>query len=114
MAAIFWGRGGGEEGIEDDERSGPPKEATTDEEVEVVHSLVMCDRRRNLRDTAGEVGISFGAVQSILTNILGMSKVSARWFPRMLAEDQERSRLAISRYLLSRYEVDPDEFMDRV
>ena len=103
----------GRESTEDDERCGP-KEATTDENVEIVHSLVMCDRRRNQRDIASEVGISFGAVQSILTDILGMSKVSARWVPRMLTEDQKRSRLDISRYLLSRYEDDPEEFMDRV
>ena len=32
--------------IEDDERSGHPKEATKDENVEIVQSLVMCDRRR--------------------------------------------------------------------
>ena len=38
----------------------------------------MCDRRRNLRDIASEVGISFGAVQSILTDILGISKLSAK------------------------------------
>ena len=38
-----------------------------------------CDRRRDLRSIASEVGIRFGAVQSIVTDILGMSKVSARW-----------------------------------
>ena len=52
------------------------------------------------RDITSEVGISFGAVQSILTDILGMSKVSARWVPRMLTEDQKRSRLDISRISL--------------
>ena len=31
----------------------------------------------------------------------------------MLTEEQKRSRLDISRYLLSRYENDPEEFMDR-
>ena len=38
--------------MEDYERSGRPKpfEATTDENVELVHSLIMCDRRRSLRD----------------------------------------------------------------
>ena len=56
----------------------------------------MCDRRRNLQDIASEAGISFGAVQSILTNILGMSKVSG-----MLTKDQKRSRLDVSRYLFS-------------
>ena len=30
--------------------------------------MVMCDRRRDLRFIASEVGISFGAVQSILTD----------------------------------------------
>ena len=48
------------------------KDATTDEKVKVVHILFMCDRRRDLYSIAGEVGISFGTVQSILTDILGI------------------------------------------
>ena len=54
-----------------------PKDATADKNVKVVHTLVMCDRRQDLRSIASEVGISFRAAQSILTDILGMSKVSA-------------------------------------
>ena len=79
----------GRESIEDDARSGRPKDATTDENVETVHNLVMCDRRRDLRCIASEVGISFWAVQTILTDILGMSKVSARWVPRMLTDAKD-------------------------
>ena len=60
--------------VEDDGRSVRPKDATGDENVKVVHTLVMCDRKRDLGSIASEVGISFGAVQSILTDILGMSK----------------------------------------
>ena len=30
--------------MEDYERSEHPKEATTDENIELVHSLIMCDR----------------------------------------------------------------------
>ena len=60
------------------------------------------------------MGISFGAVQSILTDILGMSKVSARWVLRMLTDVQKRTLLHISRYLLSRYEDDPGDFIERV
>ena len=44
----------------------------------------------------------------------GMSKVSARWVPRMLTDGQKRSRVDISRYLLSRYEHDPGDFIDRI
>ena len=104
----------GKESIEDDERSGRPKDATTDENVEIVHNLVMCDRRRDLQSIASEVGISFGTVQTIQTDILGISKVSARWVPRMMTDDQKRCRLDISKYLLSRYEDDPGDFFDRV
>ena len=74
----------------------------------------MCDRRRDLRSIASEVGISFGTGQSIQTNILGMSKVLARWVPRMLTDDQKRTWLDISKYLLSRYEDDPGDFIEKV
>ena len=67
----------------------------------------MCDRRQDLRSIASEVVISFAEVQSIQTDILGMSKVSARWMPRMLTDNKKRSRVYISKYLLSRYEDDP-------
>ena len=53
----------GRESIEDDGWSGHPKDATTDENVKVLHTLVMCDRRRDLRSIASEVGIRFWAVQ---------------------------------------------------
>ena len=100
--------------VEDDGRSSRPQNATADENVKVVHTLVMCDRRRDLWIIASEVGISFGAVQSILTDILGVSKVSARWVPWMLTNDQKRTQLNISRYLLFRYEDDSGDFIKRV
>ena len=53
--------------VEAFERSWHPKEATTDETVE--HNLIMCDRRRSLRYIARHIGISFGTVQSILTDL---------------------------------------------
>ena len=81
----------GRERVEDDGPSGRPKDATADESVKVVHTLVMCDRRRDLRNIASEVGISFGTVQSIPTSILGMSKVSAGWVLRMLTDDQKKT-----------------------
>jgi hypothetical protein len=50
-------------------------------------------RRRDLRSIAREVGINFGSVQAILTDVYGMSKVSARWIPRQLTDNQKRTRL---------------------
>ena len=44
--------GGRGESLEDYERPGRPKEAATDEYVDLVHSLIMCDKRRSQRDIA--------------------------------------------------------------
>ena len=48
-----------------------PKDAVTAENVMVVHTLIMCDRRRDKRSIASEIGIRFGAIQSIQNDILG-------------------------------------------
>ena len=63
-----------------------------------------------MRGIASEVGICFGSVQSILTEILDMSKVLARYMPRILTYDQKRTWLDISWYLVSRYDDDPTIF----
>ena len=47
---------GERESVEDDGRSGRPKDATADENVMVVHAQIMCDRRRDLQNIANEVG----------------------------------------------------------
>ena len=64
----------GRESVEDDGWSGCPKYAPTDENIKVVHTLVMCNRKREPRSIASEVDIRFWAVQSILTKILGSQK----------------------------------------
>ena len=97
-----------------DGRSGRPKDATADENVKALHTLLMCDRRRGMRSIASEVGISFGAVQSVLFNILDMSKESARWVLKMLTNNLKRTQLNTSRYLLSSYEDDHGDFIKRV
>ena len=71
----------------------------------------MCESWRDLHSMPSGVNISLGAVQLILANTLGMSKVSARSVPQMLTHDQKRTRLNISRYLLSGYEDDPGDFL---
>ena len=44
----------GRESVEDDGRSGRPTDATADDIVMVVHTLVMCDRRQDLRSIASK------------------------------------------------------------
>ena len=73
--------------MEEYERSGRLKEATTDENVAVLHNLIVCDRRKMLRDIDLQIGISFSSVQSSWTDIV------AKWIPRMLNKDQRKNRI---------------------
>ena len=47
------------------------KDAATAENVMVVHTLIMSDRRPDKRSIASKIGIRFGTIRSILTDILG-------------------------------------------
>ena len=46
-------------------------------------------------------------------NEFGMSKVLARWVPRLLTPDQKLTRLVMSEANLARFEADPDRIVKR-
>ena len=96
----------GRESIEDDPPSGRPTTSTTDDQAETTHRTVLDDRRFSIQQIASIIGISLGSVQTVLTEILGMIKLSARWVPRMLTPDQKLARLETSRTLLTHFEAD--------
>ncbi|XP_078671015.1 histone-lysine N-methyltransferase SETMAR-like [Branchiostoma floridae x Branchiostoma belcheri] len=103
----------GKESFRDEPRSGRPKTGTSDDQVEAIHRMVVKDRRVTVRHVAKSLGISFGSVHRVLTDNLGMSKVSARWVPRTLSALQKLNRLEMSRALLARFQSDPDNFLKR-
>lgn len=70
--------------ILDEERSGRPKTATTDEMVDLMHQTVMEDHRLTVKDIAQACGISSEWVHKILHQDLDMKKLSARWVPRLV------------------------------
>ena len=101
------------ESVEDDGRSGHPEDTTAGTNVKVVHILDMCDKRRDMRSLLAKWAYVLGQYnQSLPTSY--MPKVSARWVLQMLTDDQKRTRFDISRYLLSDYEDDPSDFIERV
>ena len=71
----------GRESLEDDPRSGRSSTATTQENIDHIHQMVMNDRRLTISHLANVISISCERVENILHNELGMSKVSARWVP---------------------------------
>ena len=74
----------------------------------------MKNRRIKVSEVATELIISYGSAFTIIHDVLGMSKVSARWVPRNLSTQDRQHRLHSSRELLSIYESDPEDFLARL
>lgn len=104
----------GRKSLGDDERSGRPKTATTDDNIAKVHQMVLDDRRIKVREIAEVMNISKERVCHILNQDLGMRKLSARWVPRLLTLDQKRVRMNISNAMLAQFRRNKSEFWRRL
>ena len=58
-------------------------------------------RRLTVREVANEVGISIGSCHQVFTQKLQMSRVSAKFVPRLLTVDQKENRVELSQELLA-------------
>ena len=93
---------------------GRPVSQSTAENVDKVHQLVLENRKISIEYIVQETGLSTGTVHTILHEHLSMSKVCARWVPKMLTPDMKATRVNTSSVLLSRYNVNPENFLSRV
>ncbi|XP_014486230.1 PREDICTED: histone-lysine N-methyltransferase SETMAR-like [Dinoponera quadriceps] len=103
----------GRTSVFDDERSGRPKTATNDAMIDKVHQVVLDDQRLKVREIASAVGISAERVLKILSEDLGMRKLTGRWVPRLLTLDEKRIRHNISKECLDRFQRDTTDFLRR-
>jgi histone-lysine N-methyltransferase SETMAR len=104
----------GRQSLEDDPRSGRPSEAVTPEVSQMVEDLVLTDRRIKIAEMARIMGISVGSVSTILHDKLGMSKVSARWVPRLLTAENKALRVELAQQLSDKFSADPQQFLSRL
>ena len=61
----------GRKSVEDDERSGRPSTAKTDENINKIKGWMTVSRKLTIREIAEEFNIAFGSAQYILVNDLG-------------------------------------------
>ena len=102
----------GGESIVDDGRSSRPKDAIANETVKVVHTLVICDRRRDLRNIASEVGKSFGR---FCGSTINPSRQRFRQEGRREHCTMIRKGLcSLFLGILSCYDDDPGDFIERL
>ena len=61
------------------------------------------DARFKVRDIARKVGISLSSVHLILKKHLKVRKISARWVPHLLTDEQKRQRVKVAKKLLQMF-----------
>ena len=83
--------------------SGRPKSAMTKMSVDAVKSMVTEDARYNVLDIAKYLGMPSGTVHKILTEELHLQKISARWVPHLLTDEQKANRVKLSKNLLKKF-----------
>ncbi|XP_035232016.1 uncharacterized protein LOC118203836 [Stegodyphus dumicola] len=81
-----------------------------EDKIVQVQAVVHSDRCLTIQEIAQECGISIGSCDEILRKDLNMRRVSAKLVLRLLTEDQQFQRLAISSYLFQSASKNP-EFM---
>ena len=69
-----------------------------------VRDLVHSDKRIQVEEIVQAVGISDGSVSTILHDRLGMRKLTARWVPKFLSDEQMATRASVCSALLNLYE----------
>lgn len=102
----------GRETVSDDSRTGRPTKRQR--LIDDVKSVVNDDRRLTIREIAARSGATQAMVQRILHADLRMSKVSARWVPRLLSDHDKERRVTASRELLDRFKREGVDFLDRI
>ena len=79
-----------------------------------VRDLVYSDRRIQVAEIAQASGISPGSVSTILHGHLGMRKLTARWVPKSLSDEQMATRASVCSALLKRFSSKEDDFLSRL
>lgn len=97
----------GQEGVEDDPRSGRPSTSQTDENVTRVRDLLNTDRRMTVRLLADTLNIPKTVVHRIVMDELNMRKVCAKLVPKLLTDEQKANRVLIASELKERVEIEP-------
>lgn len=104
----------GRESIEDDSRSGGPISATTEENVKKIEKIVLDDARIKIKMLAAMTNLSVGTIHAILHDHLNLSKVCARWVPRMLIAPQKQVRVECCKEFLELCGDDPSSIFGRL
>ena len=93
----------GVESIKNAPKSGRPKSASRKEIVSKIKEIIEGDARFTVCDIARKVGLSLSTVHLILKKHLKVRKISARWVPHLLTDEQKGQRVKVAKKLLQMF-----------
>ena len=93
----------GVESIKNAPKSGRPKSASRKEIVSKIKEIIEGDARFTVRDIARKVGISLSTVHLISKKHLKVRKISARWVPHLLTDEQKWQQVTVAKKLLQMF-----------
>ena len=94
--------------MESDPCSGRPFPSRKEEVIDQVREKMLEHRRLTEQEIIAEMGINTGSVPSILTEDLNLRRVSAKFVPKLLTEEQKELRKEISEDMLDLANHDPE------
>ena len=103
----------GRELVEDDERSGRPSMAKTDENINKMKGWMTVSRKLTITKIAEELNITYGSAQDILVNDLGLRRVATKLVPKDLNFMQKRDCVDLAKDMLFKVDSDPS-FIKRI
>ncbi|XP_053381334.1 protein GVQW3-like [Mercenaria mercenaria] len=103
----------GRESFEDDSGRERPK-LVSSAMIQRVNDVVDEDRRITIGEICDRIHVSYGTIQTILTEKLCMHRICARWIPRLLSAGDKSRRVVASREFLRRYNNQGEAFLKRI
>lgn len=104
--------------IHDEERSGRPSTCSAPNIAEDIRSVIDLDRRLTLDEILSalppSVEISRASLHRIITEDLKLSKVCARWVPRLLSEHHKEQRVDAALQFQQFFDDEGDSLFDRI
>jgi len=87
--------------VAEDPRPIRPSTSTNDDHVKRVRAVIHGNRCLTVREVAEEVGISIGSCHQIFTEKFQMHRISAKFMPCLLTDNQKENCVEISQKLLA-------------
>ena len=101
----------GRQSFEYDYRSGRPGNSEHEKTIDKIHDMILGDWRIKQQYIVTQLGIYQEDVLIIIHNELNMTKVSARWVPKLLGPDNKQIQHNMSRDNLARFNAIPVKFI---